>query len=77
VLEDRVARFFSVQTYQNEKNIPNYHKLHIPNCNKIYQMAVKYSKWSKKYQHFPFKDPSKFTQIGIFWFENKPSGNPV
>jgi hypothetical protein len=27
------------------------------------------------YQHSPFQSPSKFTQIGIFWFENKPSGN--
>jgi hypothetical protein len=22
------------------------------------------------------QDPPKFTQIWIFWFENKPSGNP-
>jgi hypothetical protein len=22
------------------------------------------------------QDPTKFTQIGIFWFENVPSGNP-
>jgi hypothetical protein len=22
------------------------------------------------------KDPPKFTQMWIFWFENKPSGNP-
>jgi hypothetical protein len=28
------------------------------------------------YQHFHIKGPPKFTQIGIFWFENKPSGNP-
>jgi hypothetical protein len=31
----------------------------------------------KIYQHSPFKGPPKFTQIGIFWFENKPSGNPA
>jgi hypothetical protein len=23
------------------------------------------------------QDPKKFTQIGIFWSENKPSGNPA
>jgi hypothetical protein len=28
------------------------------------------------YQHFSFQGPPKFTQIGIFWFENTPSGNP-
>jgi hypothetical protein len=39
-------------------------------------MAVKYSKWSQKYQHFPYQDPPKYIQIGIFRFENKPSGNP-
>jgi hypothetical protein len=30
----------------------------------------------KIYQHLRLQDPSKFTQIWIFWFENKPSGNP-
>jgi hypothetical protein len=30
----------------------------------------------KIYQHRPLQDPRKFTQILIFWFENKPSGNP-
>jgi hypothetical protein len=38
-------------------------------------MAIKYSKWSKIYQHLTFKEPPKFTQIWDFWFENKPSGN--
>jgi hypothetical protein len=28
-------------------------------------------------QHFPFKGPPKYTQIGIFWSEKEPSGNPV
>jgi hypothetical protein len=46
--------------------MPNGHKLYqnIPNGHKIYQ-------------HLPFKGPQKFTQIWDFWFENKPSGNPV
>jgi hypothetical protein len=39
-------------------------------------MAVKYTKWTKIYQHLPLQDPKKFTQFGIFWFENIPSGNP-
>jgi hypothetical protein len=33
----RVARFFLVQTCQNDKNIPNDHKL--------YQTAINYTKW--------------------------------
>jgi hypothetical protein len=28
-------------------------------------------------KHFPFQGPPKFTQIWIFGFENKPSGNPA
>jgi hypothetical protein len=27
-------------------------------------------------QHLPSKDSTKFTQMGIFGFENIPSGNP-
>jgi hypothetical protein len=42
---------------------PKY-SLNIPNCHKIYQ-------------HFPILGPLKFTQIGIFLFENKPSGSPA
>jgi hypothetical protein len=30
----------------------------------------------KIYQYVPFQGPPKYTQIGIFWFENIPSGNP-
>jgi hypothetical protein len=44
-------------------------------------MYVKYSILPKIYQHFPIiappPTPEKITQIGIFGFENKPSGNPV
>jgi hypothetical protein len=28
-------------------------------------------------QNLPLQDPPKFTQNLDFWFENKPSGNPV
>jgi hypothetical protein len=41
-LQGRVARFFLVQTYQNGKNNGTQT---IPNGHKVYQMAVKYSKW--------------------------------
>jgi hypothetical protein len=34
-------------------------------------MAIEYT-----YQAFPFQGPPQFTKIGIFWFENIPSGNP-
>jgi hypothetical protein len=46
-------------------------------------MSQKFSIWSynnpnghKKYIYFPLQGPPKFIQIGIFWCENKPSGNP-
>jgi hypothetical protein len=58
----RVARFFFILTYQIRKTIPNDHKL--------YQKAIKYTKWPlnipnshKLYQHFSFRGPPKFTQI--------------
>jgi hypothetical protein len=44
-MQIRVARFFLVQTYLNKK-IPNDHKLYQKAIHYIYQMAVKYSKWS-------------------------------
>jgi hypothetical protein len=67
-MSTRVARFFLVQTYQNGRSIPKYHKLYqtalhilgIPNSHKLYQRAVKI------YQHFIFQGPPKYTQIGIF-----------
>jgi hypothetical protein len=37
LLRTRVARFFLVLTYQNGKTIPN--------DNKLYQMAITYTKW--------------------------------
>jgi hypothetical protein len=55
-------------------NIPKWEKYTklpqtIPNCHKLCQMAMKYSKLSynlKKTKHFPFQGPPKFTQIRIF-----------
>jgi hypothetical protein len=72
----RVARFFSVQTYQNGKNIPSDHKL--------YQIAIKYTTWPKTvpsghkiFQHFPFQRTSQMYPIWDFWYENEPSGSPA
>jgi hypothetical protein len=40
-------------------------------------MAVKYYEWSKNIPAFSFPRPSKIYPNMDFWFENKPSGNPV
>jgi hypothetical protein len=40
-------------------------------------MATKYSKWSWNITTFSISRPSKFYPNWDFWFENKPSGNPV
>jgi hypothetical protein len=40
-------------------------------------MGVKYSKWSSNITTFPFPGPRNVTKIWDFWFETKPSGNPV
>jgi hypothetical protein len=73
-----------VQRTKTGENIPNNHKIGIPNGHKIYQMAVKDTKWPlnipnghKIYQHLPLHGPPKFTQIGIFGLKTNPSGNPV
>jgi hypothetical protein len=42
--------------------MPDGHKIPRANGHKIY---------------LPSQHPPKFTQIGIFWFENEQSGNPV
>jgi hypothetical protein len=72
----RVARFFVVQTYQNGKDVPNDHTL-IPNGHKLYQMAVKYSKWSKNIPRLSIPRPFKIYPNWNFGFENKPSGKPA
>jgi hypothetical protein len=54
----------------------------IPKCGNIYQKSTiltnghtyNRSNWHKLHQHFQFRGPPKFTQIGIFGL--KPSGNP-
>jgi hypothetical protein len=38
----RVARCFLVQTYQNGKNLPNDHKLYVPNGVKKFLMGITY-----------------------------------
>jgi hypothetical protein len=69
----RVARVFFVQTYQNGKNIPNDHKLHIPklpHCHKILQLVIKYT---NNFNSMALQNVSN----SDFWNENKPSGNLV
>jgi hypothetical protein len=57
------------QAFQIGKNITNDHKL--------YQTAIKCTKWPKNFPNgHENKALKKFTQICDFWFENKPSGNP-
>jgi hypothetical protein len=65
-------------------NIPKRGKICIPNCHEITKFPLNvpngrkihmYSTWPY-IDYFSLQDPPKFTQIGIFWFENKPSGNP-
>jgi hypothetical protein len=57
--------------YQNGKNIPSDQESHknMPNGHKEKNI------FSKKY--IPLQDLPKFAQSGIFWFENKTSGNPA
>jgi hypothetical protein len=43
---------------------------------KYLQLPVNRPNYHKIDQDFSLQDPQKFTQIGLFWFENKPSGNP-
>jgi hypothetical protein len=61
---------FSWYNIKKWENIPNNNKVGIPNSHKIYQNGGKID------QHLLLQDPTKFTQNGIFLFENMPSGNP-
>jgi hypothetical protein len=62
---DRVARFFSIQTYQNAKNILDDHKPKqtaiIPNGRKIFLLVIKY------------QGPPKFTLNWDLGYENRLS----
>jgi hypothetical protein len=61
-------------------NIPKCEK--IPNDHKIYQMAIKYTKWLSntknvlKFTHNFILQGLKINQNWDFWYENMPSGNP-
>jgi hypothetical protein len=48
----------------------------LPIGHKIYQMAVKCSKWPNNIPTFSIPKPFKIYPNWYFWFENKPSGNP-
>jgi hypothetical protein len=47
--------------------------INIPNIRKIFQMAIHYI---NLFQTISSQGTQNFTQVGIIWFENKPSGNP-
>jgi hypothetical protein len=76
-------------------NVPKWGKYtelpqNVPNCRKMYQIAVKYTKLpqnvpkgsqmaiSYTYRHFSFHAaPPKYVYPNLaFWYANKPSGNP-
>jgi hypothetical protein len=68
----RVARFFLVcdtktgKMYKTTQNVPSGHK--------IFQMAIKYSKWPQNIS--TFSNLKNYPNWDL-WFENKPSGNPA
>jgi hypothetical protein len=49
----------------------------VTNSHNISQMSVEYSKRPKNISTFSSLRPSKVSPNWYFWFENKPSGNPV
>jgi hypothetical protein len=71
----RVARFFVIQytktgtIYQITTTLPNKH-MHMLHGSSIFQMALKYTNIS-------ISRTSKIYPNRDFWFEKKPSGNPV
>jgi hypothetical protein len=65
ILLVRVARFFLTQYTKAVENVPD--------CHKIYQMAIEYTKWP----NFSVSKPSKIYPNWDFWFENIASGNPA
>jgi hypothetical protein len=73
------CQIFLGSTYQNGKNTPDNHKTctytkrpqNRPNGLKIDQIVIKYT------DIFHLKDPPRLALIGIFRFENIPSGNPA
>jgi hypothetical protein len=63
----RVARN-EMKIYQMPTKLLNGHKM--------YQIAVKYSKWSYNIPSFFIPRPSKIYPNWYFWYENLPSGIP-
>jgi hypothetical protein len=57
------------KVYQTIKKLPNVYE----KC----KIALKFSSGHTMRQPSPFQGPPKFSQIGIFWLEKIPSGNPV
>jgi hypothetical protein len=57
-------------------NVPK-RRENAPNANKITKWPLNIPNGHKIYQHFLFQGPSNYPQFGIFWFDNKLSGNPA
>jgi hypothetical protein len=73
------CQIFLRTKYQNGKNMPNSHDLHLPNVHKKYNKRPKMDQVSIKYIHQPTSSIARHSKIYPnldFWFENKPSGNP-
>jgi hypothetical protein len=68
---NRIQLFHNIgTTYQNAENITDRHKISIPNCCTIHQMAI----------NRPTSSTGRHSQIypkWDFWLENIPSGGPV
>jgi hypothetical protein len=77
----RGCQIFRGTIYQNGENVPNVHKLCIPKCHTIYQMANKLANLAKWPKYIPTrifhcKNLQNLSKLGFFGFENMPSGNP-
>jgi hypothetical protein len=60
------CQIFLATTYQNGKNIPNYHKISkIPNGHKIYRVAVKQIKCPRIDHQLQLQDLKKLPKFGL------------
>jgi hypothetical protein len=62
-IQSGLPDFFGT-TYPNWKNVPNNHTKHIPNGHKIFQMAIKYTKWPQNISngHKIYQMATKYTK---------------
>jgi hypothetical protein len=65
---------FLDKTYQNGENTLNGHKIYQMDANN--QNGRKCLEWLLKMPTFSIPKPFKICLNWIFWYENRPSGNP-